>query len=287
MTSPTKAEIDGLPALVVLSGGWKPEYADIIRSDQLTALSIRVTDGDISFLRGLPELRGLVLNASEVHDLTILQELRHLRTLTLNTLKKRRQPLDFRVFRALRFVSLYWGPGYESLFACRQLERLFVFGPPDTDFSRFAAIDSLRRFEVSEGRKLRTTEGIERLPALEFLGLYYQTGLETLAGVGDVQTLRELAIETCKKLTTLDELAELNGLRTLKIANCGEIESLTPLAGLRELERFFAWESTNITDGDLSMLMDLPSLHEVAMMSRRHYRPTVREVERALAERGH
>ena len=61
-------------------------------------LSIAVRGDDLSFLRALPELRGLVLNAGEVRDLSAVEALGALETLTLNTPAKPRLALDFGAF---------------------------------------------------------------------------------------------------------------------------------------------------------------------------------------------
>jgi hypothetical protein len=71
----------------------------------------------------------------------------------------------------------------------------------------------------------------------------------------------------------------------LKAANCGDIASLAPLRGLDQLEEFFAWESTKVLDGDLSVLLELPRLRAIGMRDRREYRPRVSEIEEALRAR--
>lgn len=284
-TTPRIAEVDGLPALVVLTEGWKDEYREIMLKEGLVALSIRVAGADLGFLKDLRDLRGLVLNASDVGDLTSLEVLSHLETLTLNTPKRPRLDLDFASFPRLRRLGVYWNAGFESLLACSALEELYVFDPPDSDLVRFGQLRSLRRLELSEGRRLKATTGIDQLPQLAVLGLYYQSGLEALTGLDRAVALRELAIESCKKLSAIDEVSQLEHLVTLKLANCGEIVSLQPLEGLRCLERFFAWESTKVADGDLTVLTRLPRLREVAMMSRRSYHPTVQEVEALLGQK--
>src|SRR4051794_2242326 len=149
-----------------------------------------VRGDDLSFLRGLSGLRGLVLNAGEVRDLSPLLGL-PLETLTLNTPSKPRLDLDFTAFPALRTLRMYWNPGFESVFAS-SVESLFIFGPPDPDLTRFASL-ALRRLELSQGRKLVSTAGAPR--SLEFLGLYQQRALSELV---DLPRLRVLAIESCK-----------------------------------------------------------------------------------------
>lgn len=274
--TPTISEIDGLPALVVLEGGWREEYANVIEAQGLAALSIAVRGGDLSFLERLPELRGLVLNAGEVRDLSAVGALRGLETLTLNTPSRPRMPLDFTAFEHLRVLRTYWNPGFESLFASTTLESLYVFSPPDADLARFGALPRLRRLELSQGRRLASTAGVGDV---RFLGLYAQGGLTELTGLP--AGLEELELEGCKKLGTIDALAGLR-LRRLKVADCGDIASLAPLAGMDTLESLVAWESTRVLDGDLSVLRTLPRLRTLGMRDRREYRPRVSEIEAAL-----
>lgn len=271
--TPTIADIDGLRALVVLEGGWRDEYEE--RLQDLEALSISVRGDDLSFLERVPHLRGLVLNAGEARDLSPVAALRGLETLTLNVAAKPRIELDLSAFAALRTLRMYWNPGFESVFACRSLESLYVFGPPDPDLARFGQLPHLRRLELSQGRRLQTTRGVG---PVRFLGLYQQGGLSELA---ELPALEELAIEGARKLGAIDAVAGLP-LRRLTLANCGDIASLAPLAGMDTLEELFAWESTRILDGDLSVLLTLPRLRTVALRDRREYRPRVSEIEAAL-----
>jgi internalin A len=275
--TPTIGEIDGLPALVVLEGGWRDEYANVIEAHGLAVLSIAIRDGDLSFLSRLPALRGLVLNAGAVRDLSPVGELRRLETLTLNTPAKPRLELDFASFPALRTLRMYWNPGFESVFGCAAMESLFVFGPPDADLARFGTLPRLRRLELSQGRKLASTAGVGA--SVRFLGLYQQGALSRLE---DLPELEVLAIEGCKQL---GEIVTVPTLRSLKVANCGDIASLAPLRGLDALEEFLAWESTRVLDGDLSVLLELPRLRTVGMRDRREYHPRVAEIEEALRGR--
>lgn len=273
-------EVDGLPALVVLEGGWKDAYADVLAREGLSVLSIAVRGEDLSFLSKVPDLRGLVLNAGEVRDLSALEALRGLETLTLNTPSRPKLPLDFGSFPSLRVLRMYFNPGFESVFDRTSLESLWVFSPPDPDLSRFGALPALRRLELSMGRKLVSTQGVGDL---DFLGLYQQGALRELR---DLPDLSVLAIESAKQLEAIDAVAGCRSLTRLDIAEVGEIASLKPLAGLDRLEELGAWGSTRILDPDLSVLLELPRLRSVRLRDRREYRPRVSEIEAALAARG-
>jgi Leucine-rich repeat (LRR) protein len=286
-SAPRIAEIDGVPALVVLEGGWRDEYANVIREKRLAALSVRVIGGDLSFLEGLPHLRCLVLNGTDVRDISSVQALGALETLCLNVSNRKRLDLDFARFSRLRDLTVEWNPGFDSVFACGVLERLYVAAPPDPDLSRFAALTSLRRLELGNGARLTSTTHLRDLQALTFLGLYHQRALTSLVEVSELPHLAALDINTCRRLGALDSLAGAHGLKSLHVANCGDIESLAPLETLTGLETFYAWESTRVADGDLSVLLRLPRLRTVAMMSRPEYRPPLQEIEARLGTSEH
>ena len=90
--------------------------------------------------------------------------------------------------------------------------------------------------------------------------------------------LEVLELETCKRLEAIDFLRPMRRLRDLSLVNCGPIDSLAPLADAEALERFFFYESTNVRDGDLSILLTLPWLREVSFMNRKHYSHTREQI---------
>jgi len=109
------------------------------------------------------------------------------------------------------------------------------------------------------------------LTSLRRLKIVRGTKLASLAGIEVLRRLRELHIETCRKITKIDPIGKLEGLERLLLPNNGEIESIKALRGLKKLRQFLFYESTNIKDGDLTPLKDLPNLQDVAFQPRRHY----------------
>lgn len=51
------------------------------------------------------------------------------------------------------------------------------------------------------------------------------------------------------------------------------------------LEEFYLYDTTRFADGDLSPIVELPRREELRMQNRRHYRPTVKAIQAAIAER--
>jgi hypothetical protein len=68
----------------------------------------------------------------------------------------------------------------------------------------------------------------------------------------------------------------------LNLSECGDLPSLVPLRGLTSIEVLLMFGTTKIVDGDLTPIADLRRLRELRMQSRRHYRPSVAEIQASL-----
>jgi len=161
---------------------------------------------------------------------------------------------------------------------------LYLYAAPIHSIAPLEALVNLKTLRVKTSA-LRTLAGIERLcqlQTLEFGGLVKLEDISSVRTLGDLRTLR---IDTSRKIGHLGAVTPLSHLRILGINNCGKIQSLAPIRGLRELEDFTFLESTDIVDGDLSVLLELPRLREVAFQSRRHYRPSKTAVANYLKKR--
>jgi internalin A len=213
-----------------------------------------------------------------------IESQRHLRDLNLNAYFK--TPVDFSVFTELQRLHLDWGPGAESIAAATQLEDLSINRYPGTDLALFRELARLRRLRLASGRRLTSLRGIEafrRLEELRLLDLRVLSDLDPIVGVSE--TLRSLEFNTCRKIDRLDALRPLRNLTRLHVLNCGDIESLAPVLGL-PLEALLFYESTNIRDGDLGVLLKLPELTDTSFANRRHYSNTREEIQARLSAKG-
>jgi internalin A len=111
------------------------------------------------------------------------------------------------------------------------------------------------------------------------LGIY-AAPLEDTSALAQLSSpvLTRLDMPSCRRLTTLDDLKGLIGLRELDVSECGTLASLAPITGLTQLERLYLYGSTTIADGDLTPLLPMSRMHDLRMMNRRHYAPTVARV---------
>ena len=274
---------DPIGKIGILRGAWQPEdLAEFVRSgaDRLIVHAAP----DLEFLRDLPALRGLEIHHLPLSEVRPIESQGKLRDLSLNAYFK--TPVDFSLFTELKSLHLDWGPGAESIGALRQLQDLSINRYPGSDLALFHDLARLRILRLASAPRLTSLLGIDALKSLEelrLLDLRVLSDLDPIAGVSE--TLRSLEFNTCRKIGRLDALRALRNLTKLHVPNCGVIESLAPVLGL-PLKTLLFYESTNIRDGDLGVLLKLPELTDTSFANRRHYSNTREDIQARLSAKG-
>lgn len=92
--------------------------------------------------------------------------------------------------------------------------------------------------------------------------------------------LKSLTIESSRELGSLQPIEALVGMERLWLYNCGRIDSLKPLQNLVQLREVTISGNTRVSDGDLSVLCELPRLETVCVVERKHYQPPASVVDR-------
>lgn len=94
-----------------------------------------------------------------------------------------------------------------------------------------------------------------------------------------------LSLNNCQNIRSLQCLSSLVSLETLHLASMGELDSLSFLVFLTQLECFNFSGSTNIKDGNLTLLTKLPKLKLVGFQNRKHYTHKFKELQKILDAR--
>ncbi|HEY4323634.1 MAG TPA: hypothetical protein VGN20_06600 [Mucilaginibacter sp.] len=124
--------------------------------------------------------------------------------------------------------------------------------------------------------------GVQRFPNLKRLELYYCTKLENDYGLLYLEdTIEHLHINQSKKFQSTDEISKLKNLKVLRLNNCGPLKSIAFLKDLPNLIDF-RFVDTNILDGDLTPIIDHPSLKSVGFFNKRHYNNTTEKINAIL-----
>ena len=268
---------------MIMKGSWSAAALEAAKSSGIKELELNWGKGwprrgvDYSFLTALKDLRAIDIGTLGTDDIGPVNELSDLRYLAVETYCK--TELNFAHWPCLEECALEWRPKAASLFEHRGIKKLFINkwnrGRDLTDFSGMTQLESLRLYSPT---RLESLRGVESLSRLRWFELARATRLTSLAGIESLADLEHLELHTCRKIRDVSPVGALRRLREFYLRNCGEIESITPLRGLQELEQFLFDESTNVLDGDLSPLKDLPRLNSVAFMERPHYSLTRKDL---------
>ena len=216
----------------------------------------------------MPNLLVLDIIDWRIRDISDIHNLHELRVLDVNTYCDNK--IDFSCFPKLEDISLEWRAKAKSIFKCSSLKSVFINNYAGRILEPFAKLKQLEHLALKSPRITRIGD-IPTLGKLKFLELGNARNLTTLKGIEELANLETLMINTCRKITNIEPVMNLTKLKRLFICNWGDIESLCPISNLKELKEVHFYESTNILDGDLSPLKELPKLKETSFQERRHY----------------
>ncbi|MFA0115084.1 hypothetical protein AB4407_15665 [Vibrio sp. 10N.261.46.E11] len=276
MTSNNQYFIDeaenGMGRCLVLTAPWSDSFKSIIDKENISVLRLSQSAGwngdDISFIKGLPALRGIEIYSWGVKDITPLEALNNLEYLGLQC-EFTKAP-DFSKFNKLKICKLQWRPKAKTVFACDSLSLLNIVNYPSEDLKDIQKMSGLRRLQLIS-RKLVSLSGIESLSSLSILDLSECSKLESLSGVDMCQQVEVVEIESCKKVYDVALLGELKNLKDIVLTDCGKVKSLKPLEKCQLLESITFVGDTSVEDGELTSLLNIPTLKKMWFLDKRHY----------------
>jgi hypothetical protein len=125
-------------------------------------------------------------------------------------------------------------------------------------------------------------QGIERFPGLKRLEVHYCLKLESDAGIAALKdSLEILHIRQSKKIRGLAEIAHLSGLKVLRLNSCGSLPNIRFIKDLPNLLDF-RFVDTSILDGDLTPILEHPTLRSVGFLNKRHYNYSSEKIDAIL-----
>ncbi len=274
----------GFGSILVLHGSWQSSFAEVLDGEGVRALRLSDRVGwppeDLEFLRGMT-LRSLEVCSDTRIDLTAVEAMTSLEWLGLDCEATR--PLDLSQLTGLTHALVTWPKrGIAHLLDRPELEHLSIEKYPHGDLRALEA-RRLKRLDLTS-RKLESLHGVSQLPSLvrfDLLDCYKLESIDDLAGT----SVEVLEIENCRKVGSLEPLQGHRSLRRLILNGCAGIESLEPLGSCEKLELVILGGNTNITTGDLALLLNNPRLKTFRFKNRRHYNLKSKDVDALLMER--
>ncbi|ULO08485.1 hypothetical protein H1230_06660 [Paenibacillus sp. 19GGS1-52] len=167
------------------------------------------------------------------------------------------------------------------------LEYLILWHYKHSKLGNFANIPEGLRYLELNSSNIQNFIGLERLGKLNRMELHYCTKLQNDDGLSKVaNTLEYLHINQSKKFVPTKELFSLKNLRVLCLNSCGDLESLKFLNEFPNLIDF-RFVNTNVIDGDLSPIIEHPTIRTVGFLNKRHYNISEKEMDTKLSEKNH
>lgn len=272
---------------VTLTGRWTVDASRLIESGEADRLVLNYAHGfnepDLEFLRGLP-VRQLDIVDRRLTSLTPISELGD----TLELLHVTSDPalsIDLTRLPRLTDLSADWQQVGATIESAANLERLHLGRYDRVDLAQLSRLVRLKRLVLMDRPRVRSLDGLSELPELQDFAVPLAKDLVDVSALRGLAQIEDLDMEACRKLNTVEDLSLCVGLRRLNISECGDLPSVAPLRGLASIEDLLMYGTTKIVDGDLTPIADLPRLKELRMQSRRHYRPSVAEIQASLASR--
>ncbi|WP_203340139.1 hypothetical protein [Planococcus beijingensis] len=127
--------------------------------------------------------------------------------------------------------------------------------------------------------------GAKKFPALKRLELHYCTKLASDHGISNLaSTLEHLHINQSKKFEMSDELLSLKNLRVLCLNSCADLPNLGFLKHFPQLINF-RFVDTKVVDGDLTPILEHPTIRRAGTMDKRHYNMSSEKLNRLLEQK--
>ena len=151
----------------------------------------------------------------------------------------------------------------------------------ETAFDKLPNSNKLLYLELNWAN-INDFQGIDKFENLRRLEIHCCTKLEKDLGISQLSnTLQYLHIDRSKKFTFNDELLSLKELRVLCLNACAPIENLSFLKDFPNLIDF-RFVDTNVLDGDLTPIIEHPTIRSVGFLNKRHYNLKDEQVHREL-----
>ncbi|MEE1911533.1 leucine-rich repeat domain-containing protein [Aeromonas caviae] len=275
---------NGMGRCLVLTAPWSDSFKSIIDKENISVLRLSQSAGwngnDISFINYLPSLSGVEIYSWGVKDITPLESISNLEYLGLQC-EFTKAP-DFSKLKKLKVLKVLWRPKAKTIFSCDELNLLNAVNYPSENLKELNKMSLLRHLQLTS-KKIKSLSGIEELSSLSILDLADCPKLEDLSGIDKCQQIEIVEIENCKRVYDTAILSELKNLKEIVLIDCGTVKSLRPLAHSPSLESITFIGDTTIEDGELTSLLDIPTLKKMWFSNKRHYSHTREQVMEVLS----
>jgi len=211
---------------------------------------------DLDLLRYTPNIDVVWIATDQVHDISGLASLLHVRELSIDRPTCRMDVLG----ELCSLESLYlddWRPGAASLFRLQHLRKVGIQKFDCENLEGLSGWKALHDLWLNSG-PLKDLAGVpERLEMLRLSGLRKLASLLPLRACGG---LKELWLDGCRALHSLSGIEGCRALLRLLLPRCGRLDTLEPLRSLPQIEYLTLAEGTIGEGTTIEALYELRNL---------------------------
>lgn len=161
-------------------------------------------------------------------------------------------------------------PKIDDSFANVEYAILWHLKQKVNSFDNLPATNKLSYLELNWAN-VKDFQEVEKFGNLKRLELHYCTKLKSDLGIAHLsKSLQYLHINQSKKFTFNENLLCLKELRVLCLNACGSIDNLSFLKHFPNLIDF-RFVNTNVLDGNLTPIIEHPTIRTVGFLNKRHY----------------
>jgi hypothetical protein len=180
--------------------------------------------------------------------------------------------LDFRKLPQLEELRAAWHSKWAGSIAASSLKTLAISRLPGSfkDLAIFSKMQRLEQLEIVQCQ-IESLSGVEEISSLRALSVSYAPKLRDISALDSPSILLEtVKLESCRNISSYEPLGQVKSLRKLVLTKCSPIPSLQIFSELEKL-KFISFVNTIVLDGNMRLLLLLPSLEYAGFLHRRGY----------------
>jgi Leucine-rich repeat (LRR) protein len=264
--------LNGLKSMTI-EGPWHESFIQYILDNKIEALYLNFANkwfcNDYSFLSKLKTIKRIGILDAPSTGFEALEEMDSLVDLSISCYFKSK--IDFTKLVNLKYCSLDWYKGTESILEATSLTHLYIDEFKAKDFSKLADLKNLEILAIKNSN-IEDISCLSSLINLKKLELINCKKLTDFTPIKSLTNLEWLSIDGTKEVGNIEFVRNMTSLKILDVSDTNNIESIEPLKDLTGLKAVaFCGNKTTIVDGDLSYLTKLPNLALLWLAPRKHY----------------
>ena len=254
---------------IILESNTLKECISYIKENEIKSISIsgmNYKENNVDFLSEIIDIEKLSIKSPFIKSFNGLSKLKKLNELNLGDVESE---INLEKNSSIERLTVVMNKNVLGLNQLKNLKelRMWKYAPKSKDLKELSSLEAIEELEIYQS-PIKSLYGCGKLKKLKRLELYYMSKLEYIDEIDEnVNSLKHLRIDSCKKIKNHEFVTKLINLELLAFDNCGVIPNIKFIKSLPNLKDFI-FVNTNIEDGDLS---PCSGLEYVGLLNKKHY----------------